>query len=107
MASSVLMNFSRAERQLAHCIGFVSATRHDDDRLPVVMARISDIVKALTERPATAKVIAAARGLLATYPARNKAEGGADWAAARLEADAICVKFHWLSIGDLDGGANG
>ena len=107
MAESVLKSFSRGERQLVHCIGFVSAVRHDDDRLPVVMMKVSDIVKSLSERPATAKVLAAANGLLASYPQRNKSEGGAAWATARMDADAICLQFHWLSIGDLDGGANG
>lgn len=107
MAESVLKSFSRAERQLVHCIGFLSAVRHDDDRVPVVMMKLSDILKSVSDRPATAKVVAAARSLMGAYPQRNQAEGGAGWARARMEADAICLQFHWLSIGDLDGAAHG
>lgn len=107
MAKSVLAALSRAESQLLHCIGFVSAVRHDDDRVPVVMAKMADLTKGLAPRPQTQKVIDAAHELIGAYAERNKGHGGAPWARARLSADEICLKFHWLSIGDLDGGANG
>lgn len=90
-----------------HCIGFVSACRFDDDRLPVVMGKVSDLARAVEPRPAIEKVLAAARSLLAAYPKRCHREGGADWCVARMDADLVTQRFHWLALAELDGGGRG
>lgn len=96
--------FTVQHQLLVNCLGFVAVQVIEDERLPLMMESMAEILpQAGRSSSMTERICDAAEKLVAAYPTRNRRGQHGDWARAMMRAQAVLADvFQWRAGLALD-----